>query len=97
MARKNKYDYYSDDNTGDTYTDDGTNEDIAETFDSNGNQLHNGDSVILIKDLKIKGSPKGFKRGDVVKNIKLTNDPEYIDVKLGKSTIALKTCFVKKK
>ena len=59
--------------------------------------LTNGDSIILTKDLKIKGSAKGFKRGDVVKNIRLTDAPDYIDVKLGKSLIALKTCFVKKK
>jgi len=92
MAKKNKYDYYNDDDSSDD-----NKQAAAETFDSNNNQLHQGDSVILTKDLKIKGSSKGFKRGDVVKNIKLTEDPEYIDVKLGKSTIALKTCFVKKK
>lgn len=67
-----------------------------EAKDSNGNVLNNGDSVRLIKDLKIKGFSKGWKRGDTVKNIKLASDPEWIDCKIGKSQIALKTCFVKK-
>jgi len=87
MARKNRtYDFDEDNSV-----------EFAETFDSNNNPLNNGDSVVLTQDLKIKGSPKGFKRGDKVKNIKLTQDPDYIDIKLGKSTIALKTCYVKKK
>ena len=67
-----------------------------EAKDSNGNVLNNGDSVRLIKDLKIKGSSKGWKRGEMVKNIKIASDPEWIDCKVGKSQIALKTCFVKK-
>jgi protein PhnA len=67
-----------------------------EAKDSNGNVLNNGDSVRLIKDLKIKGSSKGWKRGDTVKNIKISSDSEWIDCKVGKSQIALKTCYVKK-
>jgi protein PhnA len=64
--------------------------------DSNGTPLNDGDSVRLIKDLKVKGASKTWKRGEVVKNIKVSNDPEWLDCRVGKSVIALKTCFVKK-
>ena len=43
--------------------------------DSNGAQLAEGDSVTLIKDLKLKGSSTVLKRGTVIKNIHLTDDP----------------------
>ncbi len=45
-----------------------------EVKDSNGNILNDGDSVTLIKDLKVKGSSQVLKRGTVVKKIKLTDD-----------------------
>jgi protein PhnA len=67
-----------------------------ETKDSNGNILQDGDSVTLIKDLKLKGTSTTLKRGTVVKNIKLTDDPEEIDGKIEKMAIVLKTCFLKK-
>lgn len=70
--------------------------DKAETKDSNGNKLQDGDSVLVIKDLKVKGSSITLKRGTVVKNIRLTDDPEAIEGREGKSTIVLKTCFLKK-
>lgn len=44
--------------------------------DSNGNILLDGDSVTLIKDLKVKGSSLNLKRGTVVKKIRLTDDAE---------------------
>lgn len=40
--------------------------------DSNGNELKEGDTVVVIKDLKVKGSSSGIKRGTVVKNISPT-------------------------
>jgi len=80
-----------------TNTESDNNEDDVVTKDSNGNVLQDGDDVILTQDLKMKGGSKDFKRGDVFKNIKLTGDPEYIDVKSGKTLIALKTCYTKKK
>ncbi len=64
--------------------------------DSNGNALADGDSVQLIKDLKVKGSSLNLKRGTVVKKIRLTADEEEVECRIGKSTIVLKTCFLKK-
>jgi protein PhnA len=65
--------------------------------DSNGNVLEAGDSVILIKSLKVKGLAKDIKQGTVVKNIRLTNDDEAIEGKIDGTMLVLKTCFVKKK
>jgi protein PhnA len=47
--------------------------------DSIGNILSEGDSVTLIKDLKVKGSSLNLKRGTIVKKIKLTDDPSEVD------------------
>jgi len=66
------------------------------TKDSNGNVLNDGDSVQVIKDLKVKGSSLTLKRGKVFKNIRLTNSEEEVECREGKSTIVLKTCFLKK-
>lgn len=64
--------------------------------DSNGNELNDGDSVQVIKDLKVKGSSTTLKRGSVIKNIRLTGKDEEIECRIGKSTIVLRTCFMKK-
>jgi len=64
--------------------------------DSNGTQLNDGDSVTVIKDLKVKGSSQTLKRGLLVKNIHLTDNPEEVEFRQGKSTMVLKTCFLKK-
>lgn len=64
--------------------------------DSNGNLLAEGDSVTLIKDLKVKGSSQTLKRGTVVKNIRLTNSPAEVEGRAGGSTMVLKTEFLKK-
>ncbi len=64
--------------------------------DSNGTILQDGDSVSLIKDLKVKGSSITLKRGTVIKGIRLTDDEEEVECRQGKSTIVLKTCFLKK-
>jgi protein PhnA len=69
---------------------------MDETKDSNGNILTDGDSVSLIKDLKVKGSSLNLKRGAVMKNIRLTADPEEVEVREGRSTLVLKACFLKK-
>ena len=55
------------------------------TVDSNGNTLNDGDSVRLIKDLNVKGSSLNLKRGTLIKNIRLTEDPDEIECRLGKS------------
>jgi protein PhnA len=67
-----------------------------EIKDSNGTILNNGDTVIIIKDLKVKGSSAILKRGTVVKNIKITEDEEEIEGKVEKTMMVLKTCFLKK-
>lgn len=67
------------------------------TKDCNGNILTEGDSVQLNKDLKLKGSSTSFKIGTVFKNIRLTSNTEEIECRDGRSTIVLKTCFVKKR
>lgn len=64
--------------------------------DSNGTELGDGDSVSVIKDLKVKGTSTTLKRGTVYKNIRLTNKDEEVECGKGKSTIVLKTCFLKK-
>ena len=68
-----------------------------ETKDSNGNILHEGDSVLTTKDLKVKGFQKDMKRGTLVKNIRLTSNPQEIEGKVEGSVLVLKTAFLKKK
>ncbi|TXN38101.1 alkylphosphonate utilization protein [Flagellimonas hymeniacidonis] len=67
-----------------------------ETKDSNGNLLEDGDNVHVTKDLKIKGMSKTLKRGNVIKNIRLTNNSQEVECRVGKSQIVLKTQFLKK-
>jgi protein PhnA len=67
-----------------------------EVKDSNGSILIDGDSVTLIKDLKVKGSSITLKRGTVVKKIKLTEDEQEIDCRINGSNIVLRTEFLKK-
>lgn len=67
-----------------------------ETKDSNGKALQDGDSVILIKSLKVKGSSTTLKIGTVVKKIRLTSDNEEIEGKVNNVQMVLKTAFVKK-
>jgi len=64
--------------------------------DSNGSVLADGDSVSLVKDLKVKGSSIVLKRGAVLKNVRLTDDPEEVECREGKTMMVLKTCFLKK-
>jgi protein PhnA len=65
--------------------------------DGNGAELKDGDSVIVIKDLKVKGASSGLKRGTVVKNIRLTDNEEEIEGRTDKiKGLVLKTMFVKK-
>lgn len=64
--------------------------------DSNGNELNDGDSVTLIKDLKVKGSSLNLKRGTLVKKISLTYKENEVECRIGKSTIVLKSEFLKK-
>lgn len=75
-----------------------SDEENAEVYrDSAGNQLQDGDTVIVIKDLKLKGSSKVVKMGTKVKNIRLVGGDHDIDCKIdGIGAMQLKTEFVKK-
>ena len=64
--------------------------------DANNNLLKDGDTVKLIKDLKLKGTSTTIKRGTTVKNIRLTDNENEIDCRVNKMSIVLKTEFVKK-
>jgi protein PhnA len=65
--------------------------------DSNGNVLSDGDSVTLIKDLKVKGTSETLKRGTMVKNIRLTDNVEEIECNTKQvKGLVLKTEFLKK-
>jgi protein PhnA len=67
------------------------------TTHSNGNILSSGDSVLLTKDLKVKGFNKALKRGTLVKNIRITDDPDSIEGKVEGSMLVIKTMYLKKK
>ena len=65
--------------------------------DSNGTLLKDGDSVTLIKDLKVKGTSATLKRGTLIKNIRLTDNKGEIECNAEKvKGLVLKTCFLKK-
>ena len=65
--------------------------------DSNGAELKDGDTVTLTKDLKVKGSSTVLKRGTVIKNIRLTDDPAEIECRSDKiKGLVLRTEFLKK-
>ena len=75
---------------------------IAETDvvprDANGNPLASGDTVVVIKDLKVKGSSIALKQGSVIRNIRLVEgDPDHIEGHSDKiKGLVLKTCFLRK-
>jgi protein PhnA len=72
-------------------------EDALVVKDSNGNLLKDGDTVIVIKNLPVKGASGPIKAGTKVKNIKLTDGDHNIDCKIeGYGAMALKSEFVKK-
>lgn len=74
-----------------------TEKDNSKILDANGNELSDGDSVIVIKDLPVKGAPKPIKSGTKVKNIRLTDGDHNIDCKIdGFGSMALKSEFVRK-
>ncbi len=64
--------------------------------DSNGAVLAEGDSVTVIKDLKVKGGSSDLKRGTLIRKIHLIGDPDNIECRVDGSTLVLKTCFLKK-
>ncbi len=65
--------------------------------DANGNLLQDGDTVVVLKNLPVKGSPQPIKAGTKVKNIRLTDGDHNIDCKIdGFGSMALKSEFVRK-
>lgn len=66
--------------------------------DCNGNPLEQGDTVVVIKDLKVRGSSVPLKQGTMIRNIRLVeDDPEHIEGHSDKiRDLVLKTCFLRK-
>lgn len=72
-------------------------DDILVVKDSNGTVLADGDTVTVIKDLKVKGTSVTLKRGTVCRNIRLTDDEDLIECNVDKvKGLVLRTEFVKK-
>jgi len=70
---------------------------VAVVRDANGNEIKDGDTVTVIKDLKVKGSSLVVKVGTKVKNIRLVDGDHDIDCKIdGVGAMKLKSQFVKK-
>ncbi|MBR0651655.1 alkylphosphonate utilization protein [Roseomonas terrae] len=66
--------------------------------DAAGNELADGDSVTLIKDLKVKGANQTLKQGTVIRSIRLTDDPQEIDCRHDTiKGLVLRTEFVRKR
>ena len=65
--------------------------------DANGTVLNDGDAVVLIKDLKVKGSSTVLKQGTKVKSIRLVGDGDHeVDCRMDGGNFMLKACFLKK-
>ena len=71
-------------------------DDTTPTKDSNGTVLEAGDTVTLIKDLVVKGAGFTAKRGTVVKNISLTDNPLHIEGRVNGTRIVLVSDYLKK-
>jgi len=78
-------------------TPESTGDEAPKVLYSNGNELYNGDSVIVIKDLPVKGMSKPVKAGTKVKNIRLSEGDHNIDCKIeGLGFMSLKSEFARK-
>ncbi|NLS20257.1 alkylphosphonate utilization protein [Rhizobium sp. P40RR-XXII] len=70
----------------------------AEVRDASGNVLADGDSVVLVKDLKVKGAGQTLKQGTVIRSIRLTDNPEEVDCRHDTiKGLVLRTEFVRKR
>lgn len=69
---------------------------VAEVRDANGNLLQDGDSVVLIKDLKVKGSSLTLKMGTKVRNIRVVGGDHDVEGKVDGSPMMLKAMYLKK-
>ncbi|MCK5917104.1 MAG: alkylphosphonate utilization protein [Cocleimonas sp.] len=79
-----------------THNDNSDDAEMQATKDSNGNPLIAGDTIILIKDLVVKGAGFTAKRGTMVKNISLTDNPKHIEGRVNGTRIVLVSAFLKK-
>lgn len=74
-----------------------TEEEGSKILDAHGNELQDGDTVLVIKDLPVKGAPKPLKAGTKVKNIRLTDGDHNISCRIdGFGSMGLKSEFVRK-
>jgi protein PhnA len=73
-----------------------SDEGSAVVKDSNGTVLNDGDAVVLIKDLKVKGSSITLKQGTKVKSIRLVGGDHEVDCKMDAGNFMLKACFLRK-
>jgi len=64
--------------------------------DANGNVLAEGDTVVLVKDLKVRGASVTLKVGTKIKGIRIVEGDHEIDARTEAGNILLKACFVKK-
>lgn len=71
---------------------------LVEVRDAAGNVLADGDSVVLVKDLKVKGAGQTLKQGTLIKSIRLTDNPDEIDCRHDAiKGLVLRTEFVRKR
>jgi protein PhnA len=70
--------------------------DVLVVKDAHGNLLAEGDSVILIKDLKLKGSSTTLKGGTKIRNIHLVAGDHEVDCRVNNMSVMLKACYLKK-
>ena len=70
--------------------------DDAVVRDANGAVLSDGDAVVLIKDLKVKGSSITLKMGTKIKSIRLVGGDHEVDCKMDAGSFMLKACYLKK-
>jgi protein PhnA len=99
---KSEYTYFSDPlmicpECGNEWNPDEAVEEGLVVIDANGNRLADGDSVVVVKNLPVKGAQHPIKAGTKVKNIRLVEGDHNIDCKIdGFGSMALKSEFVKK-
>ena len=74
----------------------GNDDGLGEIYDANGTLLMNGDSVVLVKGLPLKGSTNALKIGTKFSNIRLVSGDHEIDTKINGQGVLLKAKFVKK-
>ncbi|WP_246782796.1 zinc ribbon domain-containing protein YjdM [Wohlfahrtiimonas chitiniclastica] len=71
-------------------------EGVLTARDAHGNELRDGDSVTVIKDLKVRGSSMVVKQGTMIKNIRIVEGDHNLDCKVNGTSLQLKSEFMKK-